>query len=214
MLSVPVYNASGQKVGDERIDEGLLGGAVSAALLKQAVVMYHANQRQGTFASKSRGEVEGSTRKLYRQKGTGRARAGNVRTPQRKGGGRAFAKKPRDFRQDMPLKMRRLARNQAVLAKIQAQDALIVDGLQVTTPKTAPLARLLAAVAANRGCVLATNGVDQNVYKSGRNIPRTDVLDVAMLNAGQILARRKLIFTREAFEKFRALVGPAAGKES
>jgi large subunit ribosomal protein L4 len=211
MLNVPVYNTTGQKVGDEQIDEALLGGEVNAALLKQAAVMYHANLRQGTARNKSRADVEGSTRKLYRQKGTGNARAGNARTPVRRGGGRAFAKRPRDFRQAMPIKMRRLARNHAVLAKIRSADALIIDGLQVAAPKTAPFAKLLTAVAAAKGCVFATNGIDQNVYKSGRNIPRTEITDVAALNAFQILSRRKLIFTRDAFAKFRELVG-AAGR--
>ncbi len=214
MLSVPVYDTNGRQIGTETIDAALLGGEVNFALLKQAVVMYHANRRQGTVATKSRGEVEGSTRKLYRQKGTGRARAGNLRTPVRRGGGHAFAKKPRDFRQTMPAKMRRLARNQAVLAKIQSQDAAIIDGLQLTAPKTAPLARLLAQVQADRGCVLATDGWDVNVYKSGRNIPRTEITDVAGLNAGQVLSRRKLLFTRAAFARFRELAaGGAAVRE-
>ena len=103
--------------------------------------------------------------------------------------------------------MRRLARNQAVLAKIQSADALIVDGLKIETPKTAPFARLLSAVQADRGCVVATNGPDLGVYKSGRNIPRTEVTDVAALNAYQILTRRKLVFMRDAFEKFKQMVG-------
>lgn len=209
MLNVPVYNLTGQKVGDDQIDEAVLGGQVNAALLKQAVVMYHANQRQGTVKTKSRAEVEGASKKLYRQKGTGRARMGNLRTCVRRGGGMAFAKRPRDFRQAMPKKMRRLARNQAVLAKIQSEDALIVDGLKLDAPKTAPLARLLTAVEANRGCVLATRGLDMNVYKSGRNIPRTEIMDVAALNAFAILSRRKLVFTRDAFAQLKEMV--AAG---
>jgi large subunit ribosomal protein L4 len=213
MLNVPVYNASGTKIGDETIDAELLGGEVNAALLKQAVVMYHANRRQGSAHTKSRADVEGSSRKIYRQKGTGRARMGNVRSPVRRGGGMAFAKRPRDFRQAMPVKMRRLARNNAVLAKIQADATLIVDGLKADVPKTAPLAKLLKAVKAVRGCVLATNGLDLNVYKSGRNIPKTEITDVADLNAYQILSRQKLIFTRAAFDRFKELVGPAAAAE-
>ena len=213
MLNVPVYNVSGTKIGDETIDADLLGGEVNAALLKQAVVMYHANQRQGRAHTKSRADVEGSSRKIYRQKGTGRARAGNVRTPVRRGGGMAFAKRARDFRQAMPVKMRRLARNNAVLAKIQADATLIVDGLKADVPKTAPLAKLLKAVKAERGCVLATNGLDLNVYKSGRNIPKTEITDVAALNAYQILSRQKLIFTRAAFDRFKELVAPAAAAE-
>lgn len=211
MLTVPVYNMSGQKIGDEQIDEALLGGELNVSLLKQAIVAYHANQRQGTLASKTRAEIEGSSAKMYKQKGTGRARAGNKRTPVRRGGGHAFAKKPRDFRQTLPTKMRRLARSQAVLAKIQAENALIVDGLKLETPKTATIAKLLAAVDGNRGCVLATDGADLNIYKSGRNIPRAEIMDVAALNAFSVLSRRKLIFTRAAFDRFKSLAAaPAA----
>lgn len=207
MLSIPVYNETGEQVASEQIDEGLLGGRVNAALLKQAIVRYHANRRQGTVATKSRGDVEGSTRKIYRQKGTGRARMGPVRTPLRRGGGMAFAKRPHDMRKDMPKRMRQLANRQAVLAKIQSDSVLIVDGLKFEAPKTARFAALLKKVHAERGCVFATAGVDLPLYKSGRNIPRTEIRPVAELNAFDILSRRKLIFTREAFTAFRDLVG-------
>lgn len=211
MVSVPVYNESGEKVAEESLDEVLLGGRVNPALLKQAVVMYAANQRQGTVAQKRRGEVAGSTRKLYRQKGTGRARMGANRTPVRRGGGRAFPNKPRDHSQAMPKKMRRLARNQAVLAKIRSEQALIVDLPAFDEPKTSRLARVLSAVSAERGCVLATAGRDANLYLSGRNIPRAEITDVADLNAGEILARNRLVFTKQAFEAFRnQLSGPTA----
>lgn len=213
MLSVPVYNESGQQVGSEEIDPALLGGSVNPALLKQALVMYHANRRQGTVAQKSRGEVAGSTRKLYRQKGTGRARMGTIRTPVRRGGGRAFPRKPRDFRQDMPKAMRRLARNQAVLAKIQSQDALIVDGLRFDQPKTRRFAAMLRALHSEGGCVLATKGVDRTLYLSGRNVPRTQITDVAALNAFDILTRRRLIFTREAFAALRESAAGAVAAE-
>jgi len=194
----------------ESIDEALLGGQVNPALLKQAVVMYQANRRQGTVAQKSRGEVEGSTRKLYRQKGTGHARMGTIRQPVRRGGGRAFPRKPRDFRQEMPRKMRRAARNQAVLAKIQSRQALILEGLKFEQPKTRRLAGVLKAVNSERGCLLATGGLDPVLYRSGRNLPGTTVMDVAELNAYAVLKHPRLIFTREAFERFRRL---AAGEE-
>ncbi len=210
MLNVPVYNESGEQIGQEQIDEALLGGELNAALLKQAVVMYHANRRQGTVAQKTRGEVEGSTRKLFRQKGTGRARMGTVRTPVRRGGGNAFPRKPRDFRQAMPKKMRRQARNQAVLAKLQSDAAKIVEGLSFEEPKTKRFAAMLRAIGADRGCVFATKGVDGMLYKSGRNIPKAEIMNVADLNAFDILSRRSLVFTREAFEAFRESL--AAGK--
>ena len=111
MIELPIYNQTGQEVAKFSLDEALLGGEVRPALLKQAVVMYHANQRQGTVATKGRGEVEGSTKKLYAQKHTGNARRGNLRTNVMKGGGMAFGKKPREFRQSMPIQQRRLARN-------------------------------------------------------------------------------------------------------
>lgn len=209
MLTVKVYNEAGQEVGSEQIDEKLLGGEVNNQLLKQAAVMYHANQRQGTVAQKTRGEVEGSTRKIYKQKGTGRARMGPVRQPVRRGGGRAFPRKPRDFGKEMPKKMRRLARNNAVLAKIKSDNAIIVDGLNFGEPKTKRFASMLRAVKADAGCIFATRGVNANLFKSGRNIPKTRVLDVAELNAREILARRRLLFTRDAFAAFREMAGKA-----
>lgn len=211
MISIPVFNESGQQIGDEQLDEQALGGAVNTQLLKQAVVMYRANQRQSDACQKTRAEVEGSTRKLYRQKGTGRARRGNVRTPVMRGGGRAFPNKPHDnHSQDMPRKMRRLARNNAVLAKIQGGAALIIDGLSFDGPKTKRFAAMLTKLSSN-SCVYATNGVDPVAYKSGRNIPKVDILPVAELNAYTILRRTKLIFTRDAFNTFRA--GLAGGEK-
>jgi len=210
MLSVPTYNETGEQIGQEQIDEALLGGRLNHALLKQAIVMYHANRRQGSARQKSRGEVIGSTRKLFRQKGTGRARMGNVRTPVRRGGGCAFPRRPRDFRHDMPKKMRRLARLQAVLAKIQSEQAAILDGVTFDEPKTKRLAAMLRVLNADRGCILATNGVDQTLFKSGRNLQRTEIVDVAELNAFDILSRRRLLFTKDAFATFRQTA--AAGK--
>ncbi len=168
--------------------------------------MYHANQRQGTVAQKSRSDVEGSTRKLYRQKGTGRARMGAIRTPIRRGGGRAFPRKPRDFSQAMPKKMRRLARDQAVLAKIKDAEALIVEDVSFEKPQTRRFAAMLGRLGADRGCVFATAGIDRTLYLSGRNIPRTRVMDVAELNAWEILRHKHLIFTRSAFAAYREVV--------
>jgi large subunit ribosomal protein L4 len=206
MLSIPVYNESGAQVGAEQLDEALLGGKVNPALLKQAVVMYQSNLRQGDACTKTRAQVEGSTRKLYRQKGTGRARRGQIRTPIMRGGGRAFPTGLRNFHQDMPRKMRRLARNQAVLAKIQSQDAIILDGFKPAEPKTKRFATMLKATRSDRGCVLATAGLDPVLFKSGRNVPRTEIRDVAQLTALDVLSRRRLIFTRDAFNVFRDAV--------
>jgi large subunit ribosomal protein L4 len=141
MIEIPVLNPKGEKVGTEKLDPEQLGGKVRYDLLKQAVVTYRANARQGTVMTKSRGMVHGASRKLYRQKGTGRARAGNLRTPVRVGGGHAFAKINRDFSKKFSKKMRRLARNSAILAKAMAGTAMIVDGLKFDEPKTSPWPR-------------------------------------------------------------------------
>jgi len=146
--------------------------------------------------------VVGSTRKLYRQKGTGRARAGTVRTGIRRGGGVTFAKQGPFPRKVLPRKMRSLARNSAVLAKIQSQDALVVDGFELDEPKTRVMVKLLTEVGAATGCVFATREPDANVYLSGRNIPKTEIRAVNQLTAYEVLRRKKLVFTKPAFEAF------------
>lgn len=209
MIEIPIYNEAGKQVGAEQLDESLLGGEVNARLLKQAVVQYHANRRQGDSSQLRRGEVEGSTRKLYKQKGTGRARRGPIRTPVMKGGGRAFANKPTSYRQEMPRKQRRLARNNAVLAKAQSNAVLILETPSFDQPKTKRFATMLRKLDITKGCVFATNGVEPMLYKSGRNIPRTEIINVADLNAWSVLSRPKLIFTRAAFDAFRSTVAAA-----
>jgi large subunit ribosomal protein L4 len=208
MLNVPVYNEAGQQVGTEELDEALLGGRVNVALLKQAIVMFQANQRQGHAVNKSRADVEGSTRKLYRQKGTGRARMGNARTPVRRGGGNAFAKRVREYRQTMPKKMRRLARNQAILAKMTSDAVLILDGVAFDAPKTKRFATMLRAIKSER-CIFAIQGLDPLLYKSARNMTGVVIRDVAELNAYEILSKPKLVFTRAAFATLRQ-ASPAA----
>ena len=200
MINVPVYNMSGEQTGSMEVDEARLGGKVRLDLLKQAVVMWQSNQRQGSARTKNRARVEGSTRKLFRQKGTGNARMGTVRTCIRRGGGVAFAKLERNIRRAMPKKMRRLARNSALLAKMQAGNVLVVDPLTVAEPKTRPFFQMLKKLGADRGCVLAMEEPSSAVFKSGRNIPKTDIRQVHELNAYEILRRRKVIFTRKALD--------------
>src|SRR5512138_2441472 len=150
MIEVPVYNQDGQKVETMQVDEQLLGGEVNKSLLKQAIVMYHANQRQGTAKTKGRGEVAGSTRKLYKQKGTGNARTGGIRNPIKKGGGHAKQTLPTEWRQAMPVKARRLARNSAILAKIQSNEIRVVDKLALPEVKTKQVAKVFKALGIER----------------------------------------------------------------
>src|ERR1700759_4023366 len=146
MIEVPVFNTAGQEIEKLQVDEAKLGGEVRKALLKQAVVMYHANQRQGTVRTLARGEVEGSTRKIYRQKGTGNARMGSIRQPVRVGGGHAKQKRPKDWSLGLPKKQRRLATRQAILSKINSNDIRVIDQIKFDQPKTKLVAAMYKAL--------------------------------------------------------------------
>lgn len=200
MIEIPVLDVNGKKIGGEQIDPQVLGGRVRHDLLKQAVVAHRANCRQGTVRTKSRAEVHGASKKLYRQKGTGRARAGNLRTPVRVGGGHAFHKIERDFDQKMNRKMRRLARNSAILAKLTGGKAIILSGLQFSEPSTKTMAKTMQAVDASRGALFTHVGNDQNLIKSGRNIPVLQIKSLYDINAYDVLRYAKLVFTPEAFK--------------
>ncbi|MHC4423560.1 MAG: 50S ribosomal protein L4 [Planctomycetota bacterium] len=202
MIDLAIYNRQGQEVDSLKVDESILGGSVRHPLLKQAVVMYQANKRVGTAATKSRGMVAGSTIKLFRQKGTGRARIGNIRTGKRVGGGVTFAKSVRAFGKRMPTKQRRLARDSAVLAKLLGGDVVVVDELSFERPHTADFASVLGNLNIERSCLVTISDYDENLYKSARNIPRIAVMPVAELNAGDICNYRKMLFTKEALLAF------------
>ena len=199
MIDVAVYNVEGQEVENLRVDEMTLGGSVRHALLKQAIVMYHANKRVGTAATKGRGMVAGADRKLFRQKGTGNARVGNIRTGKRRGGGMTFAKSPRDFRQRMPKKQKRLARDSAILAKLLDNNVVVVDSFKLDTPKTREFVTVLANLKIDRSCLVTMDSVDQNILKSARNVPKVAIKPVSELNAFEICSYRKMLFTKDAF---------------
>ncbi|MBN1817887.1 MAG: 50S ribosomal protein L4 [Sedimentisphaerales bacterium] len=199
MIDVPVYNRDGKEIETLHVDEGVLGGEIRYPLLKQAIVMYHANKHVGTAATKSRGMVAGSTKKLFRQKGTGNARVGNSRTGKRVGGGVTFAKVARDFGKDMPKKQRRLARDSAVLAKLRSGNVVVVDELNFAAPRTRDFAGILNNLKIERSCLVTVPVHDENLHKSVRNIPKVVVMPVAELNAGDICNRQKMLFTKEAF---------------
>ncbi|MBM4102685.1 MAG: 50S ribosomal protein L4 [Planctomycetes bacterium] len=199
MIDVAVYNRQGKEVESLKVDENIFGGVIRHALIKQAVVMYQANKRTGTAATKNKSLVEGSTRKLYKQKGTGNARMGQVRTPSRVGGGVTFAKSLRDFSREMPKKQRRLACDSAILAKLQSGCVVVVDELNFTAPKTKTFAEVLKNLKIERSCLVAVKQCDENLYKSVRNVPKIGLMQVAELNAGDICNRQKMLFTKEAF---------------
>jgi large subunit ribosomal protein L4 len=198
MIELAVYNKDGQEVDTLKVDEAVLGGSIRYSLLKQAIVMCHANKRLGTAATKSRSMVAGAGKKLFRQKGTGNARVGNIRTGKRVGGGVTFAKSLRDFRQRMPKKQRRLARDSAILAKLLSNNVVVVDGLNFDKPKTRDFVSILNNLKIQRSCLVTIGKEDVNIYKSAKNVPKVVVMPVNELNAGEICRYRKMLFTKEA----------------
>src|SRR5580698_3030085 len=204
MIEVPIYNQTGEKIETFSVDEARLGGEVRPALLKQALVMYHANQRQGTAKTLARGEVAGSTRKIFRQKGTGNARMGTIRQPVRKGGGHAKQRRPKDWRQALPKKARRLARNSAILFKIQANDIRVISEIKLPEAKTKHMAKVYKALGIERSCLLAMAERDEQVVRSARNLERTTLTTVEQLNAWDIMNTRTLLVTKAGLEKILA----------
>lgn len=201
MVAVPIFNTSGVKVGDYEVDPRAIAPKITKQLLHEAVVMYLANKRQGSNKTKTRGEVSGSTKKLYKQKGTGNARAGARRTPVRRGGGHANARQPRSYYYRLPRKAIQSATRMAIASKIESGSVIIVDSLSLEAPKTKVMAGIVKALGLDGvTATLATAGIDQNVYKSGRNIEGLTILPAADLNALVVLRPRKLVLTKAAMD--------------
>jgi len=166
--------------------------------------MYLANQRAGTHSTLRRGEVAGSTKKLFRQKGTGNARAGTRRSNKRKGGGTSKGPKPRDYEYHLPKKMVRAATRMAILSKFQDQEALILEDLNLEQVKTKQITTLLKALKLDETtCLVGTSGYDKKVYLSARNIPGVKVLPAKEFNAYTVLRQKRLILTKQALEELR-----------
>lgn len=210
-MNLAVYDMAGKQVGSYEIDPAELAPTVNKQLLHDAVVMYQANARQGTQKTKTRGEVAGSTKKLYRQKGTGNARAGGRRSGTRRGGGHIFAKRPRDFGWRMPRKALQTATRMALAARLADDEVKLVDALSVSGPKTAPVAKMLAALGVSERTVLvAPEKHDADFWKSARNIDGVSVSPVGELNAWSILRPRSIVMTKAALDAFRASAKAAA----
>lgn len=193
---------SGSESGTYEFDPADLAAGVNRQLLHDVAVMYEANRRVGTVRTKSRGMVKGSTKKLFRQKGTGRARAGNARTPVRRGGGHTFGKKPRDYSYRLPRKSLRLATKMALLSKFQDDQAVLLSQWDCSESKTKVVAQSLKSLGVAEGTVLlATDGVDANLWRSARNIDGVRVLPAGDLNAWDLLRHRNLVVTVAAMDQ-------------
>jgi large subunit ribosomal protein L4 len=202
MIEVPVYNEKGQQIETMQVEESAFGTIVRRKLLKQAIVMYEANKRQGTVATRSRGMVAGSTRKLYAQKHTGRARMGPIRTNVRRGGGVAFRKEPHDWSLSMPQKAKKSALDSALLSKLKDGGLMIIDKLGTGSPTTKYIATVLKALKLNeKTCLIGIGGYDKNIYLSVRNMADVAVMPVAEFNAYDVLKYRKVLVTKDGFGK-------------
>jgi len=209
-MKTPVYNMKGEQVDTLIIDEQTLGGEINAALVKQAYVRYHANLRQGSARTRGRGEVQGSTRKIYKQKGTGRARMGANRTPIRKGGGHTFAKKKRrqEYHLDMPVKMRRKANRNALLAKLIDNEVVVIDNLSFNSPATKGFTELLSVCSIDRSCLVALRPDNRNARLAARNVDFVTVCAAHELTCFNLLNHRKLMIAKSDLEAW--LGGPSS----
>ncbi len=213
MVSLPVYDRNGAEVGTYEIDPAELAPRINKQLLHDVVVMYQTNRRQGSAKTKDRSEVVGSTGKMYRQKGTGRARAGSRRSPIRRGGGRTFPKRPKDWSYRLPKKAVRMATRMALASRIADDEVTLIDELSFEEPRTKEMAQILEALnVAGIRLLVAVAGYDVNVYKSTRNLAGVSVLPVGDLNALEVLRPRRLLMTRAALDAFRQKA--AAGKQT
>jgi large subunit ribosomal protein L4 len=215
-MDVPVFNMQGAQVGQMTIDESSLGGKVNPALIKQAYVRYHANTRQGSARTKNREAVEGSTRKLYKQKGTGRARHGDRKVNIFRGGGHGHSKKRtrEDYRLDMPKKMRRKANRNALLSKLLDNEVRVVDSLVLDTPRTKDFVAFLKALNVDRSALLAIAADNEAARLSARNIEQVSVCSASQLTCFDMLNNRYLVIARADLEAW--LSGPSSqtGKEA
>lgn len=202
MVAVPVYDMTGTKTREVEIDPLALDKAVRRPLLKEALIAYLASQRQGSHCTKSRGQVAGSTAKMWRQKGTGRARAGSKRVPHWVGGGRAHGPKPRDYSYRLPRQQRRLALRSSLRFRLQRGEICAVEGIEgLDAPRTKSVMGFLRGVGIDgKSAILVSDAQDKNLYLSARNIPKIDVVERRNLNAGHIMQRSRLVFSATALD--------------
>ena len=201
MLKTNVLDMSGKVVGEIELSEAVFGVEVNESVVHDVVKNHLANRRQGTQSALTRAEVSGGGRKPWRQKGTGRARQGSTRAPQWTHGGIVFAPKPRDYSYTLNKKSRRLALKSALSAKVAEQNIIVIDSIQMETPKTKEFAAFLAAVNAAKKPLVITAAPDQNVVKSGRNIPGCEVTFANLLNVYDIVNAEVLVVDKAALAK-------------
>ncbi|WP_163195128.1 50S ribosomal protein L4 [Clostridium thermarum] len=200
MPTVGLFNKEGQKVGDIQLSSNVFEAEINKDAMHQVVVALLANKRQGTQSALTRAEVRGGGIKIYRQKGTGRARHSSNRAPQFTHGGVVFAPKPRDYRMSLPKSLRRVAMKSALSSKVAANEMIVLESLELETPKTKEIVKMLNAFEAKK-TLIVTAEVNENVYKSARNIEGVAVIPVNNINVYDILKYEKFIVTKDAVSK-------------
>jgi len=206
-VQISVYNNAGQEIDKIDINDAIFGVEPNEAVVHQALVRQLANARQGTADTKTRREVSGSSRKLYRQKHTGMARAGNRRSPLRRGGGIIFGPHPRSYRQAMPKKMRRLAIRSLLSARVAGEGLKVIDKFGLEEPKTKQIAQVLQALGIKAPALLVTADIDMTVFKSARNITKVKTLPADMLNVVDLVSHNTLLMTVDAVRRVEAMLG-------
>jgi large subunit ribosomal protein L4 len=209
-VQLPVYNLAGEEVRKIKVNDAVFHVPFNEAVVHQVMVGLQANARQGTAATKTRGMVRGSTRKLFRQKGTGNARAGSKKSPLRKGGGVTFGPHPRDYRQQTPRKMRRLAIRCVLSAKAGDGELKVLDGFDFTEPKTQKMIEALLALGIESSALIVTPEPEENVIKSARNIPTVKTMPAGVINIIDILSFKNLLMTEAAVRVAEKLWGNGA----
>ncbi|MDD5287688.1 MAG: 50S ribosomal protein L4 [Dehalococcoidales bacterium] len=214
-MQAPVYNLAGEVVANIEISDKLFGVPFNESLVHQSVLRQQANARQGNASTKTRGNVSGSSRKLYKQKGTGSARAGSKKSPLRRGGGIVFGPHPRDYHQAMPKNMRRLALRCVLSAKVEDGELKILESLKLDEMKTRKMAGILDAMKVDTTTLVVTAAADANVVKSARNLPGVKTLPANLLNIVDIISHRTLLMEVDAVRKAEQLWGEnSSGEES
>lgn len=213
-MQVPVRNASGQVVEQLEIEDNIFALPFNQAVVHQAMVRQLANARLGTADTKTRGEVSGSTRKLFLQKHTGRARRGSRRSPLLRGGGVVFGPHPRSYRQRMPKKMRRLALKCILSAKAQSGELVVVDQLGLSQPKAKEMLQIVKALGVDSSALIVTPEPEVNIIKSARNLPRIKTLPAALLNVVDLLSYKFLIITIAGLRRIEQIWGRGLAVEN
>ena len=206
MPKVSVFNVSGAQVGELELADSVFGIEPNVHVMHSAVVLQNAAERQGTHKTKGRSEVRGGGRKPWKQKGTGRARQGSIRSPQWVGGGTVFGPTPRSYGFKLPKKVRRLAIKSALSSKVVAQNVIVLDQLQFAAPKTKEFANVLNNLKVERKALVVTANFEENVALSARNLPGVKIVAADGINVRDVLLYDKLIITKEAVEKVQEVL--------